>query len=80
MLYGIALNFYYKNKAIYITFDGICNAIRNHFKGLEYKHRVLIKWNAITLITDLEILTVLITRLLKQDLDRLVKGIEPVEL
>jgi hypothetical protein len=33
-----------------------------------------------TYITDLEILVVLITRLLKQDLDRLVNGIEPVEL
>jgi hypothetical protein len=32
------------------------------------------------LVTDLEILTVLITRLLKQDLDRLVNGIKPVEL
>jgi hypothetical protein len=31
-------------------------------------------------ITDLEILAVLITRLLKQDLNRLVNGIEPVEL
>jgi hypothetical protein len=33
-----------------------------------------------TSITDLEILVVLITRLLKQDLNRLVKGIKPVEL
>jgi len=49
MLCGIALNFYYRNKATYITFNGICNAIRNHFKGLEYKRGVLIKWNAITL-------------------------------
>jgi hypothetical protein len=31
-------------------------------------------------ITDLEILVVLITRLLRQDLNRLVNGIEPVEL
>jgi hypothetical protein len=29
---------------------------------------------------DLEILVVLVTRLLRQDLDRLVNGIEPVEL
>jgi hypothetical protein len=43
MLRGIALDFYYKNKAIYITFDSICNAIRNYFKGLEYKCGVLIK-------------------------------------
>jgi hypothetical protein len=31
-------------------------------------------------ITDLKILVVLVTRLLKQDLNRLVNGIEPVEL
>jgi hypothetical protein len=30
-------------------------------------------------VTDLEILVVLVTRLLKQDLNRLVNGIEPVE-
>jgi len=49
ILCGIALNFYYRNKATYITFNSIYNAIRNYFKGLEYKRRVLIKWNAITL-------------------------------
>jgi len=49
MLYCIALNFYYKNKATYTTFNDIYNAIRNYFKGLEYKRRVLTKWNAITL-------------------------------
>ena len=43
MLYSITLNFYYKNKVVYTTFNSICNAIRNHFKGLEYKRRVLIK-------------------------------------
>jgi hypothetical protein len=31
-------------------------------------------------VTDLEILVVLITRLLRRDLNRLVNGIEPVEL
>jgi hypothetical protein len=31
-------------------------------------------------VTDLEILVVLIIRLLRQDLNRLVNGIEPVEL
>jgi hypothetical protein len=31
-------------------------------------------------IIDLEILVVLVTRLLKQDFNRLVNGIEPVEL
>jgi hypothetical protein len=49
MLHSITLNFYYKNKVTYITFNSICNAIYNYFKGLEYKHRVLTKWNAITL-------------------------------
>ena len=48
MLYSITLNFYYKNKATYTTFNSICNAIYNYFKELEYKHRILIKWNAIT--------------------------------
>jgi hypothetical protein len=33
-----------------------------------------------TSVTDLEILVVLITRLLRQDLSRLVEEIEPVEL
>lgn len=51
MLRGIALNFYYENKATYTTFDSICNAIRNHFEGPEYKRGVLTKWNAITLKT-----------------------------
>jgi hypothetical protein len=49
MLYSITLDFYYRNKATYTTFNSICNAIRNHFKGLEYKRKVLTKWNAITL-------------------------------
>ena len=31
-------------------------------------------------VTDLEILVVLITKLLRRDLDRLVNGIKPVEL
>jgi hypothetical protein len=51
MLYSITLNFYYKNKATYTTFNNIYNAIYNYFKGLEYKRGVLTKWNAITLKT-----------------------------
>ena len=51
MLRSITFNFYYRNKTTYITFNGIYNAIRNYFKGLKYKCRVLIKWNAITLKT-----------------------------
>ena len=51
MLRSITLNFYYKNKATYTTFNSIYNAIRNHFKGPKYKRGILIKWNAITLKT-----------------------------
>ena len=51
MLYSIAINFYYKNKATYTTFNDIYNAIYNYFKGPEYKRGVLTKWNAITLKT-----------------------------
>ena len=51
MLHSITLNFYYKNKATYTTFNSICNAIRNHFKGLKYKYKILIKWNTITFKT-----------------------------
>jgi hypothetical protein len=51
MLYSITLNFYYRNKVTYTTFNSIYNAIRNYFKGPEYKRRILIKWNAITLKT-----------------------------
>ena len=40
-----------KNKATYITFNSICNTIHNHFEGLEYKYKVLTKWNAIILKT-----------------------------
>ena len=49
MLYSITLNFYYKNKVTYTTFNDIYNAIYNYFKGLEYKYRILTKWNTITL-------------------------------
>jgi len=51
MLRGIALNFYYKNKATYTTFNNIYNAIHNYFKGPEYKRGILTRWNAITLKT-----------------------------
>jgi len=51
MLRSITLNFYYKNKATYTTFNSIYNTIRNYFKGPEYKRGVLTKWNAITLKT-----------------------------
>jgi hypothetical protein len=34
----------------------------------------------ISIVMDLEVLVVLITRLMRRDLDRLVEGMEPVEL
>ena len=43
MLYGITLNFYYKKKVTYTTFNNICNAIYNYFKELKYKYGILIK-------------------------------------
>ena len=43
ILYGITLDFYYKNKATYTTFKSICNTIHNYFKRLKYKCGVLIK-------------------------------------
>ena len=51
ILHSITLDFYYRNKATYTTFNSIYNIIRNHFKGLEYKYKILTKWNAITLKT-----------------------------
>ena len=43
ILYSITFNFYYRNKATYVTFNNIYKAIYNYFKGLEYKRKVLIK-------------------------------------
>jgi hypothetical protein len=51
MLRSITLNFYYKNKVTYTTFNSICNAVYNYFKELEYKRGILTKWNTITLKT-----------------------------
>jgi hypothetical protein len=51
----------------------IFNSPRSAKDSLEY--------NKINLnVTDLEILVVLVTRLLRRDLNRLVNGMEPVEL
>jgi hypothetical protein len=44
-------------------------------KDIKYKPR-----KPMTSVTDLEILVVLVTRLLRQDLNRLVNGMELVEL
>jgi hypothetical protein len=59
----------------------MCSIIPNSF-SLFYSSAFLLSASAFVLsvITDLEILVVLVTRLLKRDLDRLVNGMEPVEL
>ena len=44
MLRGLALNYYYtnlKNIIITLLFNQICDAIRNYFKGPEYRHGIL---------------------------------------
>jgi hypothetical protein len=57
--------------------------IIKEYKGRQRLTReILVKYIAPLLsvyVTDLEILVVLVTRLLKRDLDRLVNGMEPVE-
>jgi len=51
MLRGLALDFYYENKKLYITLEGMCTAIRNHFKGPEYQRKQLVKFSSTTLIS-----------------------------
>ena len=50
MLKGLALDFFYLNNTINkSSFQDICSAIQNYFKGLKYKRGVLVYWNAISL-------------------------------
>jgi len=54
MLYGLALDHYYtnlKSNPLNIPFNKLYEAIRNYFKGLEYKRNILTQWNAIKLQT-----------------------------
>jgi len=54
MLRGLALNYYYtnlKSKPLGVPFNKLCKAIRNYFKGLEYKRDILTQWNATKLRT-----------------------------
>ena len=49
MLRGLALNYYYtnlKSNPLSATFDKLCKAIRNYFKGPEYRRNILTQWNA----------------------------------
>ena len=48
MLYGLALNYYYtnlKSNPFGVPFNKLYKAIRNYFKGLEYKRDILTQWN-----------------------------------
>ena len=52
MLRGLALDHYYtnlKNVTLTLSFDQICNATYNYFKGPKYRHGILGRWNLITL-------------------------------
>jgi hypothetical protein len=44
MLCSLALNYYYtnlKSNPLSVSFDKLCKATRNYFKGLEYKRNIL---------------------------------------
>lgn len=51
MLKGRALDYYNLNISISgaMSFDQVCNSIRNYFEGTEYRRSVLSKWNELTL-------------------------------
>jgi hypothetical protein len=58
---------------------GIVNGV-NMAIAIGITLKMIIDWLKLLIVTDLEILVVLVTRLLRQDFDRLVNGMEPVEL
>ena len=52
MLRGLVLDHYYtnlKSNPLSVPFNKLYEAIRNYFKGLEYKRDILTQWNAIKL-------------------------------
>jgi hypothetical protein len=54
MLRGLALNYYYtnlKSNPLGVSFDKLCEAIYNYFKGPEYRRNILTQWNVIKLRT-----------------------------
>jgi len=54
MLRGLVLDHYYtnlKSNPLGVPFNKLCEAIRNYFKGPEYKRDILTQWNAIKLRT-----------------------------
>ena len=50
MLKGLALDRYYSDPNTQtLTFEEICNSIRDYFEGEEYKRGIEVKWNRTTL-------------------------------
>ena len=57
MLRSLALDYYYtnlKSNPLSIPFNKLYKAIRNYFKGLEYKRNILTQWNATKLRTVID--------------------------
>jgi hypothetical protein len=57
ILRGLALNHYYtnlKSNPLSVSFDKLCEATRNYFKGSEYKRDILTQWNALKLRTVID--------------------------
>ena len=49
MLHGLVFDYYYtnlKSNPLGVTFNKLCEAICNYFKGLEYRRNILTQWNA----------------------------------
>ena len=54
MLRGLALDHYYtnlKSNPLSVSFNKLCKATYNYFKGPEYKRNILTQWNTIKLQT-----------------------------
>src|SRR6266571_6922268 len=54
MLRSLALDHYYtnlKSNPFSVSFNKLCKATYNYFKGLEYKHNILTQWNVTKLQT-----------------------------
>ena len=57
MLRGLILDHYYtnlKSNPLSVPFNKLYEAIRNYFKGLEYKRDILTQWNTIKLQTVID--------------------------
>jgi hypothetical protein len=78
MLRGLVLNHYYtnlKSNPLGVPFNKLYKAIRNYFKGPEYKWDILTQWNATKLRTiinkNTEKLTIECLQILIKDLQHL---------